>query len=241
MSTFGINTSEDKTYAPLIALDVLHEGMPATTGCDKCEEVNGDNAFWCCKSQSPSLFYIEFIKVCLEVQTWSKSKKADLIIRAIKTYLSNDVQKGCVFYDHGCTIYLVRPLICRLYGVIPENNWNNRWEKIKDREGENFTSKPQCNLVSTVSGKDITDEQDDRWFEYVRKQELRIGIPEDIVNLHDKEGGTYRTFHDHLLLEMFTPETLETLTKVKLSNPSKDVIESNAEAMRQELIKSGVL
>ncbi len=241
MSTFGENTSATKTFAPLIALDVLYDGMPSTTGCDKCEDVNGDDAIWCCRMQSPSLFYVEFIKACLEVQTWSKEKKAGLIIRAIKAYLSSDMQKGCVCYDQGCTVYLSRPIACRQYGVIPEENWKKRWEQLEDREGKNFTSKPQCNLVSTVSGKGVTVDQDERWFAHVRKQELRIGMPEHIVNLHDKDGGTYRTFHDHLLLEMFSSETLETLTKVKLSKPSKDIIENTAEAMRQELIKSGVL
>lgn len=235
---YSVDLSESNLRGPLISLGILYESMPETEGCEKCREINGDNFAWCCSSQSPSLYYIEFLKIWEIVQNWSKPNKAELVVRVIKNYLDNSVNKGCVFFNNKCLCYEARPLICRFYGIIPSESWSERWKKLEERDGEKFEAHPQCDLVKTVSGKPITPEDENKWFEHSRKCEQRIGVPLSVIAMHDNPGGSYRSFHDHILLEMFPPDALDMLTKAKLSNPSKDDIEKTAENIRAEILNT---
>lgn len=241
MNIYGARTDADTIDAPLVSLNILYEGMPETTGCNKCQEVNGDNAYWCCKTQSPSMHYIEFLRAWREVQSWDKSKKANVVISCIRNYLSNESNKGCVFYDCGCTIYEDRPFACRMYGIVPEENWNKRWDSLKDRDGDKFSAVPQCDLVSTVDNKPVSADSENKWFAHIVKTEERIGVSKIAIRLHDEPGGSYRTFHDHILMEIFPSQTLDILTQVKLTNPSKDDIEETAEVLWNSLSEAGVL
>jgi len=113
MNPFGVNTTDANITRPLISLEVLYESMPKTQGCEQCSEYNGTDVAWCCRTLSPSMFYVEFLKVWKTVQdTWSKTAKRDLLLRAIMNYLSTDVMKGCIFWSEHCLVYQNRPLSC---------------------------------------------------------------------------------------------------------------------------------
>lgn len=234
MNPYNIDITQTNLGAPLISLDVLYEGMPKTSGCEKCVETNGDNVHWCCRTQSPSMYYVEFLRVFKEVgENWIFDRKKELMLRAVKTYLDNSINKGCVFYDEECTIYSVRPFSCRMYGVIPEDSWNKRWEALKERQGDNFEATPQCSMVSAE--KEVTSEQEDKWFLHTKKTEKRIGISSDVVNRHDLAGGSYRTFHDHLLLEFFGEHLMGVLTEARLTNSTKEEIDLLVAELRKQI------
>lgn len=244
---YGVNLSSSESQRAIVSLNVLFNGMPKTSGCEKCVEINGENAFWCCKSQSPSMYYVEFLNVYQEVRKWNKENRQALLFRSIRNYLDNSISKGCIFYVDGCLCYNQRPQICRNYGVIPQENWEKRWESLKDHLGDKFNSRPQCNLVT--SDIPISAKMEDKWFEHTRKCEERLGVPSDQIKLHDEDGGSYRTFHDHLLLEMFdnarssvgaslNEDFLSRLTKIKLSNPTKDEIELFIGKLSEETVPS---
>lgn len=122
---------------------------------------------------------------------------------------------------------------CRMYGVIPKENWDKRWESLKERQGENFEAKPQCQLVS--SEEEITAAMEDKWFLHTRKAEQRIGIPDEVIDLHDGGGGSYRTFHDHLLLEIFGDRIMGVLTEARLTNSTAEEIELLVQELRKQL------
>lgn len=236
---FNVDVKDPNEYKKTKRLNVIYNSFPETTGCEKCKEVNGDNSEWCCKFQSPSMYYSEFFYIWNDVRsTWTKEKKIALIIRAIKNYLSNKISKGCIFFDSGCQIYDRRPFECRFYGVIPQESWDKRWNSLKERLGDNFSFKPQCNLVSFVKDTKITPEEENQYYERIKTIEKDIGVPEDIINDHDGPKGSYRTFHDHLLITLFEEEDLYRLTKYRLSNPSEDDIEKTAEALKAALGES---
>ncbi len=217
-----------------MALNVLYNGMPATSGCETCKEVNGDSAFWCCKTQNPSMYYVEFLQVLKVIgDNWDKEKKTDLILRAVKNYLDNSLSKGCVFYDDECTIYTDRPFSCRMYGVISKENWDKRWETLKERQGDNFEAKPQCTLVSAE--EEITPEMEGKWFLHTRTSEERIGMSLEIIDRHDLGGGSYRTFHDHLLLEFFGEDLLSALTQAKMTDSTEEEVDLLLKEMRKQL------
>jgi len=234
MNPYWIDISQSNLEGPFVSLGVLYEGMPATSGCEKCKEVNGEECNWCCLCQSPSMYYVEFLKVFKEVgDNWSDEQKTEILLRSVRNYLDNSINKGCVFYDNECTVYNVRPFNCRLYGVIPEGSWNKRWEALQERQGDKFNARPQCSLVS--SEREVTPTLEDKWFLHTRECEERIGMPIGTINLHDEAGGSYRTFHDHLLLELLGEDVLATLSNVRLTNPSKEDIELTIEEMRKSL------
>ena len=234
MNPYSVDLSESNTLGPLVSLDVLYEGMPKTTGCSECASVNGeDNKDWCCKKQSPSMYYCEFLKVFEKFQKWGHKRKTQFILRAVSNYLDNGLTKGCIFYDDGCQVYTDRPLTCRVYGVVPKESWDKRWESLKERQGESFQAEPQCSLVT--SKKEVTPEMDERWFEFTQTCETRLGVSQKIVNLHDLAGGSYRTFHDHLLVELFNEDVMNHLTQVRLTNPSRDQIDLTVETIKGQL------
>ncbi len=234
MNPYYIDISQSNLEGPFISLKILHEGMPVTSGCEKCKEVNGDEFDWCCKTQSPSMYYVEFLKIFKEMgENWTDQQKTDVLLRSVRNYLDNAINKGCVFYDNGCTVYNSRPLSCRLYGVIPKETWDKRWETLKKRQGDKFDSRPQCSLVS--SEREITPELEDKWLQHTRECEERIGMPKQTIDLHDEAGGSYRTPHDHLVLELLGEEVLAMLTKVRMTNPSKEDIELTIEKIREVL------
>lgn len=189
----------------------------------ECGEVHN------CKGQSPSLYYVEFLKVYGSVQKWAYKQRKRLILRALRNYLDNNLSKGCIFYDDGCTTYEDRPLICRLYGIIPDETWKVRWEHLKSRQKDKFEAKPQCDMVTAE--KEVTAELESKWLEHALKCEQRIGVPDN--QIHDNAGGSYRTFHDHLLLELFEESTLAFLTQIRLANPSQENIDLTIDQIKE--------
>ena len=245
MNPYGVKTNNDNIRGPLVALEILYDHMPKTTGCEKCKEINGDDQQWCCKTLNPSMFYSEFLLVWENVQNhWGKRKKSNLIVKAIKNYLSFDYAKGCIFFDQSkCACYNHRPFSCRLYGIIPKETWDKRIEMLEKRGGEEFSKewRPQCPLVKTENDKEVTTEEETRWFCQTMVSETRIGMPKTFMDAHDFPGGCYRTFHDHLLLELLSAQAMNSLTTVKMSKPSQEDIDSFAEMLVSELEKKEVI
>jgi len=183
---------------------------------------------------NPSMYYVEFLRVWSEVEKWKKERKQALFVRAIKNYLDTSLIKGCIFWDEKCLIYQIRPSQCRMYGVIPKDSWDSRIKSIEERE-KDFEYRPQCDMVSVVGGDQITSNQEDKWFNHTKEAEKRIGVPDSTIKLHDIPGGSYRTFHDHLLLEVLEVEAMNAITRVKMSKPSKEDIDIFAQVLTEKL------
>ncbi len=232
MNPYNIDLSDTNLQWPLASLEVLYDGMPKTHGCDGCPDANGENKDWCCKKQAPSMYYVEFLYVFKHVQQeWRSELRRELLLEAIRCYLDNRLNKGCVFYmGSGCDIHKYRPFVCHQYGVIPKANWDKRWKTLKARQGDKFEALPQCNLV--FAEKEITAAQEDKWFEHIKSCEARIGVMPARIELHDEAGGSYRTFHDHLLLEMLGDGVLTILSEARMTNPSQEDINTTVEEMR---------
>lgn len=238
MNLYGINEQSDATVKSLRKLTVLYSSLPKTKGCENCESVNGkDDLHFCCKLHSPSMYYVEFLAAWKHYkETHNKQEQTELVLRAIRNYLDNRLNKGCIFYLNGCTIYSKRPLVCYTYGLIPKEDWDKRYQSLKEKYGEAFNARPnQCNLVSTQDGREITSKQMTKWFQKTKEFEDEIGVPEQAINRHDDDGGSYRTFHDHLLVELFSLEFMKFLTQVRLTNPSLEEIDKTVELMREKM------
>jgi len=232
MNPYGINQNKSNLQGPLVSLKVLYEGMPKTFGCDQCFDVNGEDKEWCCRKNSPSMYYVEFLYVFKHIlKEWSCKHREELLLRSVRNYLDNSLSKGCVLYEGHCSIYEHRFFSCRQYGVVPKESWDKRWESLKKRQGDKFEALPQCTLVSAE--KEITVAQENKWFKHIKTCEERIGVPSSRIELHDDAGGSYRTFHDHFLLEMLGEEAMCILSDSRITNPSKEDIDATIEEIKK--------
>ncbi len=138
-----------------------------------------------------------------------------------------------------CRLITFSTLACRMYGVIPQESWDRRWENLKSILGNEFDFRQQCNLVKTLHDSEKIDlEIENDFFSRVRNVEKVIGVSEFVINAHDSEIGSYRNFHDHLLLEIFDMNTLEILTATKLTKPNDEEIELSTSIIREKIVEA---
>ena len=210
-------------------LKALYEKMPETKGCmehiNKPKEEGGCEA-WCCQLQNPQLLQVEFLHAWKNMMSsWELDDIVEVIEAALKNYLSKEPTKGCIFFDKKskmCRHHDVRPLACRQYGVEPEEEFKPKYERLKVLYADipGAVLRDQCDLVSTIDDKDITVKDTEAWWLELMNIEGEIGIGRNKMN--DEFGGTYRTYHDHLLLHAFPVSMLEKIQAMKMHGNAEE-------------------
>lgn len=197
----------------LYKLKNVYAKIPETTGCmehiAKPPDQGGCNGF-CCRIQQPQVLYVEFLNAWRHIMAnWSYEDIINIVESAIKDYVDNSPTKGCIFFDKEsmmCRVHDKRPLVCFLYGITPEEEYKPRLERLRILyQGTSAVFRDQCKLVKTIDGKSVTKEDTDRWWKQI------VAIEETFVNkenIHDEVGGSYRRFSEHILLHLFSDETL---------------------------------
>jgi Fe-S-cluster containining protein len=225
-------------------LEDVYKKIPQTKGCESAHKTCRS---WCCKYQTPSMFYVEFLYF------WNNfiknSKKEDIlkvIYLSIKNFLSNNVTKTCVLFDnekYNCSDHKHRPFCCRVYGIVHPHKWEKRVKSVKE-QNLNVSEKnkanlskvlKQCDLVKCKNGKNhISEKDEDILFGEVEKAEIALGIPENIVRLYDHPKGSFRAIHDHIMVNIFSNDVLE-----KLSNLRRDdITEKEIDELTSKLMMS---
>lgn len=206
---------KEKTQSAFDKLVNLYSKIPETNGCmknlDSCKAL-------CCLTQNPQLLYCEFLRTLdFVLKTWEKEDFLDLFEKSLKNYLSQEIIKGCIFLDKEtrlCKIHKYRPHSCYLYGITSEKEFESKLKRLREKYKDKIVKfKNQCDLVETKDNKKITIEDTDRWWDELVKIEKSIGINKDLIN--DNPGGTYRTYHDHLLIFYLSDYLLENLSQVR--------------------------
>lgn len=217
---YKVNIDPDVAQSSRKRLKALYSQIPETTGCmSNIAKADGCGA-WCCEHQNPQVMYVEFLNTWHNIlKNEPTVKVAQLVIKAVRSYLSEIPTKGCMMWDKKtkqCTIHHTRPMNCRLYGQVPEEEFKPRYERLKVlyQNVTNAVIRDQCGLVES-NGIKPTKEATDRWQAELEKIEHSIGIPTEQIT--DGEDGSYRTFHDHILLRICGRGFLASLTVVKLS------------------------
>ena len=217
--TIRLSTS-DKLPKAFLKLQNIYDTIPDTKGClENIEKKEGCKA-WCCKIQTPQLLYSEFLLIWDFVsKNWDDSEICNLFERCMLNAVDIIPSKGCVFFDNKtnmCKIHNVRPYNCRIYGITPDEEFNPRYEKLKEEYDGIIGAvlKPQCDLVSTIDDNPITTEDTDNWWVKLSAVERSIGIPEKFVT--DRMGGSYRTPHDHVMLYNLPENVLNSLAGIRL-------------------------
>lgn len=221
--------SSDKDKRARRALKNLYSSIPDTEGCQSnIEKGESGCGAWCCSIQSPQVMFAEFM------QTWSYVKDnwdivdiRKIIIKAISVYLDGKITKGCVFWDRNtkyCLQHKTRAFNCRIYAQIPDEDFKPRFERLKViyQDEPNAQFRYQCNLVTSV-GKPPTVDDINEWFRELNYIEKDFGIPEHLIN--DGPGGSYRTYHDHIILHLGSDIFLSRISRLR-EKGSKDEIKA---------------
>ena len=215
-----IRVSNPKVKDSNSSLHNLYDQIPSTKGCLENKDKNECCGAWCCQIQTPQLFYCEFLLIWDHI---SKEMGDDDLCELFKKCMLNAVNKspskGCVFFnkeDGLCTIHDVRPCNCRIYGITPEEEFNKRYKEIEKEYSiiPGAVCKPQCSLVSTEDGKEVTSEDTEGWWKQLTALEHSLGIPDEYIN--DEVGGSYRSPHDHILLYNMPENVLSGLAGIRL-------------------------
>ena len=203
-------------------LEKLYSKIPDTKGC--LENINKEKGCggWCCFHQSPQLLYVEFLYSWNEIfNNWDLEEIADVIELAMINYVLGFTTKGCIFFDKStkmCRIHKFRPYNCRIYAITPKEEFQPRYERMKEiyKGVLGAVIRNQCDLVSTIDNKPISTKDTDRWWEKLIDIEQKLGISKN--NINDDTGGSYRTFHDHLLLYLTSDDIMDKLQGIRLSD-----------------------
>lgn len=204
-------------------LNALRKKIPETVGCEVHSPPGkeGGCESWCCRKQSPSAMFSEFLDTWTEVErTWTQREISEIMLKAVERYLFPDSHAGCIFHDgdsNRCRIHRSRSLNCHFYGQIPEDCFETRRQRLTvlypDKEHPS-----QCNLVKTKGPRPTADDIN-AWF-----KELTF-IEEDFLGKGmgtDADGGSYRHYHDHVLLHLCDEEILGQLTSLRVSGSESE-------------------
>jgi len=216
------NLNNKKVIKAISKLNNIYKDIPETKGClENINKLDGCGG-WCCKFQSPQVLYCEFLNTWKFIlQNWDFNSIIDLIEKSIRNYFNSFYSKGCIFWDEKtklCKQHRTRPYICKMYGIIPEEEFKPRYEALKLAHNKEIGAviKDQCNLVKTVDNKkSVTKEESDLWWKSLLDVEMDMGIKKSEIRSYEK--GSYLTYHDHVLLQFFSENLLLQMTDVKLS------------------------
>ncbi len=214
-------------------LKTIYSEIPETTGCLDCIQKpvkDGGCNGYCCSSQNPQVLYCEFMNAW---KNWLKTKSMDdllgLIERSLRNYLSNSLNKGCVFFDKEkkeCLNYETRSFNCQTYGIIPDEEFKPRYEKMKllSKKEIGYFVKDQCKVPKTVDGSEFTKKDIDRIWNNLVNLENEIGISKDKIN--DDFGGSYRTYHDYIIIHVFPEDIMIKLSLIRQHGKREEVEET---------------
>jgi Fe-S-cluster containining protein len=176
----------------------------------------------------PQINYSEFVQIATRV--WKEKSHAeilDIICTSLEYFFRYDygkwgqdaLVKPCMLLneDGMCTVYEDRPLSCRMYGIWPEDMYNERVDKFAESYKEKYGLKreelplaKQCPLVTRKSeDSPLTREVIEGLYKQLDELDKTTG---DFSDVQVRQKENYRTFHDWLLLKILGEDWLSQLT-----------------------------
>ena len=160
------------------------------------------------------------------VDKMTPAQRVNLTIECIKRYLQDQkTRKPCAFLskDNMCTVYEVRPLKCRTYGLIPPSLYEIIVGSVSVEMGVPREELPLCTQCPDVKVKtefqglfptnEIPTESIRRMESMLRELDRGLGMKKETQD----QGFGFLTYHDWHLLFEFGEQWMENLSKLRLS------------------------
>lgn len=214
---FGIDPTEQQIVAAVEQASKVYKEIPETTCCSRCE---------CCNAACPNMYYAEFLSIRRgAVDKMTPEQRLNLTVECVRRYLQSQTElKPCLFLKEKlCSIYDVRHLKCRLYGLIPASLYERNVDSEAKETGLPRNQLPLCQQCPNVKVKpELLDKFPDGHVTEasIKSMELRmkqidrniLGITQDTQD----QGMGFLTYHDWHLLYEFGPAWMANLTQLRL-------------------------
>ena len=167
-------------------LSLLYSKIPETKGCMDWvlkPESEGGCSSWCCSKQQPNVLTVEFKSIWnFIINNWSKESFLLVVEKALTSYVFKLQDNPCIFLskENKCTIHDNRPYNCRIYGIIPEEEFKPRYERLKVIYPN---TRDQCRLIKTVDNSIVSKKDIDEWWDGICNLEKSIGIESKISTM----------------------------------------------------------
>ena len=195
----------------------------------------------CCNVACPQMSYSEFLVIVDELYRREKrSDRVEVLKASIRYFFSNSLVKPCpLLVDKRCSCYDVRPLPCRLYGLWPEDMYEDRVLRFMINTGLKKSEIPlntQCKFVTRIDPtQPITREVIESMFRQLDVLDMGVG---GFNEPQIKKRYNQRTWHDWYMVTVFGEERLSALSSYFLAAP-EDAVKDLAEKMCVEVDKLG--
>jgi Fe-S-cluster containining protein len=172
----------------------------------------------CCKAGNPHLTYVEYLNVIHMIERdYSAEQKTDIALECIKRYISRDLSKPCLFLgSKGCTIYNHRQFNCRMYGMVPQEEYEERAKNVMEQfkaRGQDFPLAKQCSFVEIADGSVMTLARYNKIVDDIVDLDKKAGISRKAIN----EGKSYFTFHDWWMMSHYGEDGMVHFTEIRLN------------------------
>lgn len=247
-------SSNKRTNLKSVLQSIYHDTVNLQTKCA--------HSCTCCKVAMPQINYSEFVQIATIIwKERSHEEILDIICNSLEYFFRYEYDKWgmdalvkpCMFLkeDGMCSVYEDRPLSCRLYGLWPDDVYEERVQKfVKAYETkyglkrEDIPLSTQCPLVERIdSTTPLTKDVIEGLYGQLDKLDSKIG---DFSAAQIRQKENYRTFHDWLLLKILDEDWLSQLTTFILAADRatmesqitilKEVIRDNFKAKLPNLI-----
>jgi len=222
-------------------LNIIYNQIDLNTECDR--------RLCCCKVGCPQMNYCEFVNLITFIwNNFSNEEKINLVVKSIEYFFKyeyekwgmDSLKKPCMLLDlenKNCKVYSRRPLSCRLFGLWPEEEYEQRvakFEKAYSKYGlkrEDLPLNNQCPFVKrTNSDTTLTKSIIDELFNKLDGLDKVVG---DFSSVRIRQKENYRTFHDWLLVKIFGEDGGE--GKIGLSQLTTLVLAADRETMESQI------
>lgn len=195
----------------------------------------------CCHVACPQMNYSEFLVIVDSLyRRETKADRVAVLKASIKYFFSNSLVKPCpLLLGKSCSVYDVRPLSCRLYGLWPEEMYEERvtrFMKVTGLQKKEIPLNTQCKFVTRVDlSQPITREVIESMFKQLDVLDMSVGgFNEQQVNKRYNQ----RTWHDWFMVTVFGEDRLSALSTYFLAAKEEDV-KDLAEKMCEQVDKIG--
>lgn len=175
----------------------------------------------CCHVACPQMHKSEFLAIVDRLYGKdSVSERCAVLKASIRYFFSNALVKPCpLLVGNRCSVYDIRPLSCRIYGLWPEDMYEKRVENLMKSSGlkkEEIPLNTQCKFVRRVdkSAPPLTEEEIEGMYAALDVLDMNVG---GFNKMQIKKRYNQRTWHDWFMVTVFGEDRLSALTTFLLA------------------------
>lgn len=222
MHPYGMKITDDSEALAISMVRKAYLSLPSTT----CKQ-----RALCCNAGCPNMYYSEFLSMRQgAIEKMPRTERIELTVECMRRYLTRQigsdgkpVEKPCVHLkENKCSVYDVRHLKCRLYGLIPESMYRENATAVAEEMGVPKEDIPLCSQCPFVK---VTPEHENTFPNNKLPKQMILDLEKAlrdvdrlVVKIPQKmqdDGYGFLTYHDWHLMYELGEEKLAMLTPLR--------------------------